>query len=119
MFQTTCSVYRGNPASGSPVATGVEISISGTFACGAYQTTPLLRPWTYVAEFPLDCDIRDNYPGQAGNWLLGDTDTVVLDDPVNLRLFVILVEWYVNPAGERVKRVYLDRLEPAWPIEEA
>lgn len=116
MFPTTCSIYRHNPPTGSPVATDVPLYISGTYQCGSYQVTPLLRPWTYIAEFDLDVDIRDSYPGQAGSWLLANADSIVLDDPAGVSLVVIMVEEYVNSSNNRVQRVFLDRLTVDWPI---
>lgn len=115
LFITSADVYRLNPPVGSPAEVGVVISLSGTYACGAYQDTPLLRPWTHTAEFPIDTDVRDSYPGQAGAWLLGNADTVVIPSGGTTHYVVIFVEEYVNPVGDQVKRVYLDRLLPVWP----
>jgi hypothetical protein len=115
MWTTTAKVYRFNPRSGSAVATDVPVSITGSYACGARETTPLLRPWTYTAEVPLATDVRDSYPGQAGSWLLGNADTLLLDSPADMAFVVIFVERIINAENDLVKRLYLDRLSgPPW-----
>jgi hypothetical protein len=116
MFPTYCEIYRLNPPSSVPAATHVPCQISGVYSCGSYQTTPVLRPWTHVLEFDLAVDVRDSYPGQAGSWLLGNADTLKLEDPAGMLLVVIIVEETVNADGNRIQRVYADRQHVGWPI---
>lgn len=115
MYLTTADVSRLNPPPSSPVETDVPIAISGTYQCGAKLCTPLLKPWTHIAYFPIDTDIRDSYPGQAGAWLLGNADTVHIPSGGTTAYVVIFVEGFVDSDGVQVKRVYLDRLAPDWP----
>jgi hypothetical protein len=85
------------------------------YASGARAVTPLLRPWTHYLNLDSSVDVRDSYPGQAGSWLLGNADTVHVPSGGTTAYVVIFVEVRGKGTPAEHKRVYLDRLTPAWP----
>jgi hypothetical protein len=120
---TTCDVYRnGNAPPAAPDVAGVKCLLTPDFANGhtaALQNTTTLR-WTHVLLVGPGVDVRDGYT--VSNVTFGEegvdgtvNDFVYVPNKNGTKFGVIFVERVGLGTGGDVKRVYLQRYQPAWP----
>jgi hypothetical protein len=115
---TTCDVFRVNNNTTTPNVAGVSVYLVPRFSAGGTHAFQSALEYSHVLYCDATIDIRDGYSGGTIGLTADNVWVPSYNAGKGTKFTVVFVERIGRGTGVDHKRVYVQRLSPAWPTND-